>query len=349
MIIDLYQYTDWANRRIFEMASGLSDDQLDQPRSLGLGSLRSVLFHVWAGDQIWLERWQNQPWREFPIDPQGISLQELQQRYQQTSHSRWEMLNAATDLESRQVRYLDMRKKEHTNHWRDLLVHVANHGIHHRSQILQYLKQFGRTTPGGLDYLFYKIAHPSVSISPESANSLSALGLAVSEKLGRQMEWQRDRWQEYFAYHDWANAQLWPLLQSLDSNAAHRDFAMGVGTIHKTVCHLRDAENWWLGIWAGRQEPFPKYDPQQTWETIKTGWQATAEQRNQWVEKTDATAAARVLMATPAKTPVPFRVAESMLQLCGHGTHHRAQLINMLRQLDITAPPLDYVVWARLR
>jgi uncharacterized damage-inducible protein DinB len=44
---------------------------------------------------------------------------------------------------------------------------------------------------------------------------------------------------------------------------------------------------------------------------------------------------------------VRFRVLESLVQLCCHGTHHRAQLINMLRHSGVTAPALDYVVWLR--
>jgi uncharacterized damage-inducible protein DinB len=36
-----------------------------------------------------------------------------------------------------------------------------------------------------------------------------------------------------------------------------------------------------------------------------------------------------------------------MIQLCGHGTHHRAQLINMLRHSQCSPPACDYIVWVR--
>lgn len=350
MIIDLYQYNDWANRRIFQLAENLTDEQLDLPRPLGLGSLRATLFHQWAAEQIWLERWQGLPWREFPIDPQGIPLADLQQRFQQVSRSRWEMIHSAgEDISSRQIRYLDWKKNEHQNRWMDLLVHVANHGIHHRAQALQYLKRFGRTVPGGLDYLFYKIANPSAPPIAESMESLRQMGLAVAEGQGRQVHWQRSAWQDYFAYYDWANDQLWPLVSQLDQSQSHRDFQMGVGSIHKTLCHLRDAEKWWLSIWSDRNDGFPKYNPEETWKDLRADWQMVAAQRNEAVAELDDSMAARVVIATPAKSKVACRVAESMIQLCGHGTHHRAQLVNMLRQLEITAPPLDYVVWARLK
>ena len=40
-----------------------------------------------------------------------------------------------------------------------------------------------------------------------------------------------------------------------------------------------------------------------------------------------------------------FRIIESLVQICAHGTHHRAQLINMLRHSGVTAPALDYGAW----
>jgi uncharacterized damage-inducible protein DinB len=39
-----------------------------------------------------------------------------------------------------------------------------------------------------------------------------------------------------------------------------------------------------------------------------------------------------------------FPLAVTMLQTCTHGTHHRAQALNMLRHLGATVPSLDYLV-----
>ena len=45
---------------------------------------------------------------------------------------------------------------------------------------------------------------------------------------------------------------------------------------------------------------------------------------------------------------IHFRIGESMLQLASHGTHHRAQAINMLRQSGINIGPTDLVVFLTL-
>jgi uncharacterized damage-inducible protein DinB len=44
-----------------------------------------------------------------------------------------------------------------------------------------------------------------------------------------------------------------------------------------------------------------------------------------------------------------FPLGVTMLQLCCHGTHHRAQLLNMLRRLEARVPELSYITMARER
>ena len=39
-----------------------------------------------------------------------------------------------------------------------------------------------------------------------------------------------------------------------------------------------------------------------------------------------------------------FPIGQTMLQLCNHGTHHRAQALNMLRHLGAPAMRMDYLV-----
>ena len=42
-----------------------------------------------------------------------------------------------------------------------------------------------------------------------------------------------------------------------------------------------------------------------------------------------------------------FRLGETMQQICYHGTHHRAQTINMLRHLGEESPRIDYITFRR--
>ncbi len=58
----------------------------------------------------------------------------------------------------------------------------------------------------------------------------------------------------------------------------------------------------------------------------------------------------RTVHARPGpQVELTFALGDTMVQLCGHGTHHRAQTLNMLRHLGTDLPALDYVDWAQQR
>jgi uncharacterized damage-inducible protein DinB len=80
---------------------------------------------------------------------------------------------------------------------------------------------------------------------------------------------------------------------------------------------------------------------------LSSQWQRIRAERNRFIESLDDTSAQRVVTALIGRMSFRVPVIESLLQLCGHGTHHRAQLINMLRQCGVTAPVSDCVVWLR--
>ncbi len=348
VIESLYQYNDWAHGRILQLATGLTDEQLDHRLEMGFGTLRATLFHIVAAEQIWLERWTRQPWRSFPIDPQGASLAEIEEGLRQVSAKRREFIEANRLAGwSDSITYRDGKQVEHTNNLAGMLIHVANHGIHHRAQALYFLKQFGRTVAGGLDYLFFRIAYPTVPLIDEYVEPMRQFGLEVGSGTGQQVDYRKPLMQDFFAYHDWALQLLLELAKDLDRDALHRDFNMGMGTIHKSLAHLRDAEKWWLGNWNNQSSTFPAYQPLEPMSMIAESRKEIATQRNQIIETSDDVAMQRVVIANPGKIRFPVRVIESMVQLCCHGTHHRAQIVNMLRQMGIQSSGIDFIVWLR--
>ena len=73
----------------------------------------------------------------------------------------------------------------------------------------------------------------------------------------------------------------------------------------------------------------------------------SARNRLAFVGTLDDEGAQRIVSVTAGGPTTRFRVTESLLQLCGHGTHHRSQCLNMLRRLDVPPPAIDFVVWLR--
>ena len=77
-------------------------------------------------------------------------------------------------------------------------------------------------------------------------------------------------------------------------------------------------------------------------------WTATAQRRNDFLSRQSSEDLQRTVTAQfRPDRHFSFTIGDSMLQLGGHGTHHRAQLLNMLRHLGTEPPALDYLVWLR--
>lgn len=347
VIEDLYQYNQWAHGRMFRLCEGLTDPQLNAIREMGFGSLRNTLFHIMAAEEIWIERWTAQPWRAFPTDAQNMSLQAIEQKLAELHSVRQALIAAErADGWTRSVTYRDSRGNEYRQPLRLLLLHVANHSIHHRAQVMSFLKSFGRTVPVGLDYLMYKLARPTVAQSTETTTALSQKGIEMASGQGVQVAWDAEIIKSYFDYHDWANAQVLQVLEDAGDELWDQAFDMGQGSIRKTLTHLLDAELWWQTNWIGAAAAW-KNSSHLGLSELNATWQQLREQRTAMIDKCDDQMAQQVLTVVASGPRLQVRRIESMIQLCGHGTYHRAQVVNMLRHVGLKPPAIDVMVWCR--
>ncbi len=348
MLEDLYRYNRWAMQRILAMCETLTDMQLDEPREIGFGSLRNTLFHILAAEEIWLERWEAQPWRPFETDAKGITVAAIADRLSQVESRRCHLLDEHRSSNwARMVVYKNAKGEEFQNQLGDLAIHVANHGIHHRAQALYLLKQHGQIVPGGLDYLFFRLAMPFVKQEPEAVTGLRAFGLEIESGQSTAVNWCPEFTRKYFAYGDWANNRLLMLLASLADNVLDRDYGMGLGTIRKTALHIFDAERWWFQNWAVGTTMYERSAESTSVTQLESCWREFIPPRNQFLKSLTSESAQRVVTVKFGGPLLRFPIVESLIQLGGHGTHHRAQLLNMLRRAGVAVPPVDFVVWLR--
>jgi uncharacterized damage-inducible protein DinB len=349
MITDnLYRFNSWANDRVLALCEELPDSQLDEPREMGLGSLRNTMFHILTAEEIWLERWTAVPWRPFSTDAGGLPMREIGQRLERTAKAREALIERERpDGWKRICEYKNSKGITYRDRLDGLLLHVANHGIYHRAQALNYLKHFGRTVPGGLDFIFYRLAKPSIALDLAAVEAMRKFGLEVATGSSSPVEWDAAVIRNYFAYGDWCNALLLDRAAPLDAAALDRAFDMGLGTMRKTALHIADAERWWLKNWTAGPSQFDKAPTTTGIAELRSRWLEIVAERNKFIDSLDAKSAQRVVTALIGQLSIGLPVIESLVQLCGHGTHHRAQLVNMLRHNGVTAPETDYVVWQR--
>lgn len=354
ILLDLLDHHDWAQGKLLSHCERLSAEALDLNLPMGPGSLRATLAHMWGAEVIWLSRWRANP-MGFPAG-ENLSISDLRNGFSQVAQERRELIAAesANDLQ-RVVSYRNLKGEPFENRLCDLVMHVANHATHHRAQVLQFMRVAGITIPGGLDYIFYRMSAPTVLLPASTAETCRKYGLEVGSVARDPIPMEAEPIQRYGMYGDWCMQRLFEVASSLSDAELNREFPMGMGTLRKTLIHIHDAEKWWPGNWAGRQDPFPQTDAGTSLTDLRSSWEQIAEQRRVFVGRSSPADLAKIVSANFGAGVAQFRIGESLLQLACHGTHHRAQAINMLRRVWETSgtsaagnvPALDLVVWLR--
>ncbi len=346
---DLFAHNDWARDKLMSLADGLTDEPLDRPFEMGSGSLRKTLHHLWAAERVWLDRWLERPVPKLPELVTATSVRANWDQFRTTADERERFLDTAgPDGESRPITFTNTKGETYTFPLGDLMLHVVNHGVHHRAQALNMLRHAGVKVPG-LDYIFYRLEYPTVPQPLSGLQRVRKWGFTASPSPGPPARFDVDSIRSYFAYGDWANARLIDLASRLDDALLDRPFEMGIGSLRKTLLHIRDAEQNWVDNWTRGSTPgFATLPVDTSIAALRDLWRETIERRFAFLEARTADDLAKPLIAQPAEgVQLSFRLGETMLQLGGHGTHHRAQALNMLRHLGSEAPGVDYTVWLR--
>ena len=131
---------------------------------------------------------------------------------------------------------------------------------------------------------------------------------------------------------------------NLSDEARNQPFPIGPGTLRRIMRHLADAPDWWIYNIANGPMPFPAIEEGDSWTDLWTRYAKAAQRRTAYLQDADLKQPIRVIGRGAERT---FPLGVAMLQLCGHGTHHRAQALNMPRHTGAKAPGVDVAVWQR--
>lgn len=151
-------YNQWMNRKVYEAAGGLSDEELSADRGAFFGSILGTLNHLALGDRVWLKRFAEHPAGFTALAP--LSAVELPPRLDQlafanllelSAHRAWldqiiiEWAQSISEPELDQpLAYRNMAGTAMSKNFYALLVHFFNHQTHHRGQVTTLLTQAGR-------------------------------------------------------------------------------------------------------------------------------------------------------------------------------------------------------------
>ena len=156
----LYDYNHWATERLLDVATGLSNEQLLAPGLAGQRSVRDSLLHLVGGQKGWLSWWdgsltpaeaQARRWdaTEFP------DLAAVRALWEEVEQQTQAFVRHLTDADLERVFTLPLPSGDtwQVPLWQ-MMLHVANHGTQHRSEVAVVLTGHG-CSPGDLDLIFY--------------------------------------------------------------------------------------------------------------------------------------------------------------------------------------------------
>ncbi|MGE0480974.1 MAG: DinB family protein [Phycisphaerae bacterium] len=155
-------------------------------------------------------------------------------------------------------------------------------------------------------------------------------------------------WTRLFRYNDWANTQLLDAAQHLSADRLDRPFEMGVGSLRRSLIHIYNGEHVWLERWKQRPALWPSESDPTPVAELRTRFAANARERDAFLAALSGDAAEREQVYRDSKGSL-FRapLVDMILQGYNHSTHHRAQAVNMLRQLGAGVVELDYMMSLR--
>jgi uncharacterized damage-inducible protein DinB len=156
--------------------------------------------------------------------------------------------------------------------------------------------------------------------------------------------------QQYASYNIWANQKLAELIQPLSDEVLHASLLSSFSTIHFTLLHMWDAESiWWQRMKLQEVIIAPSSSFKGTTIDVSTALLHQNKLWETWVKNASVAALDHVFMyQTTKREQFKQPIYQMILHVFNHGTYHRGQLVNMLRQAGIQKiPQTDFIIWSR--
>ncbi|MFQ5492141.1 MAG: DinB family protein, partial [Phycisphaerae bacterium] len=296
----LWAHNDWGRDKVMALAANLDDGALDRSFAMGAGTLRLTLQHLWRAERAWLDCWLGDADPPAPPAEPALPVPALWDRFRLTAAERDRFLQGTSPQGlARKVRYRDSRGRAFEHALGDMMLHVCNHGQHHRAQALNMLRHLGIEKIPGLDYLFMRVEQPEST--PDSDP-------AVIER--------------YFEYDDWAMQRVLAVAEALDNAQLDQPFEMGVGSLRTTLTHIHDAQRWWLENWTtGTSNAFRESPADTSMGELSALWRKTVEERNAFLSRQSAEGLSVKVTAQVSPTQrMTFALGDTVMFVPGHGT-----------------------------
>lgn len=152
----LFDYSYWANRRLFAVIERLPTSQFTHTIAGSYGSVRNTLVHMLSAERGWLDRCGGPP-RGPKLNPEEYpTAASVIGAWRPVEQCMRQFLAELSDADlDRHIEFsIDGVISKRSMPLGELLHHTATHSVHHRGQVALLLRALGQV-PGNFDILFY--------------------------------------------------------------------------------------------------------------------------------------------------------------------------------------------------
>ena len=154
-------YTAWATNRLLSVAGGLAPGELERDFGTADRGVLGTLFHIFAADRVWLARILGGPVEHFSF-PDAMDLSRLEAAWEELFRRWKEWAGGLTDDSvTALISYRDFKGNAWASPVWQIVLHVVNHGTHHRGQVSGFLRAMGKTPPPLDLTAYYREQDPS--------------------------------------------------------------------------------------------------------------------------------------------------------------------------------------------
>ena len=157
---------------------------------------------------------------------------------------------------------------------------------------------------------------------------------------------------QYASYNVWATQKLADVMIALSYEQCMAEVPSSFSSLYKTILHMLDAESiWWQRMKLQERILIPSENFSGDFKELVSALLQQSRLWEDWVANASELSITHVFQYQDRKRNVfKMPIYQMVHHVFNHGTYHRGQLVNMLRQLGETkVPSTDFSAWARLK
>lgn len=162
----------------------------------------------------------------------------------------------------------------------------------------------------------------------------------------------KEQLKQLAAYNLWANQKLTDFILSIPPEKQTAEVPSSFKSIHATLLHMWDSESaWWQRMKMHERMIIPSENFREGTKEVVNGLLNSNRQWEEWVSNASELSLDHVFQYQNSKKE-HFKQPtwQMLLHVFNHGSYHRGQLVNMLRQLGVDKiPQTDFIVFTRSR